>query len=64
MDDPIQAARDGLSHLIANIILVAANATLSHWIIAFNQPGTYAHTAPYWGRGPTIYALNTSFVRL
>lgn len=49
---------------IESVVLVATNDTMSQWIIAFNQPGTYTYAASYWVAGAARYTLNIRFVRL
>lgn len=49
---------------IESVVLVATNDTMSQWVIAFNQPGTYTSTASYWTGMAEDYALNIRFVRL
>lgn len=52
------------THFIESIALVATNDNMSQWIIAFNEPGTYAYTAGYWGLDNNQYGININFLRL
>ena len=49
---------------IESVVLVATNDTMSEWIVAFNQPGTYTSTAMYWHGTGFAYGLNINFLRL
>ena len=52
------------THHIESIILVATNHIMSQWIISFDEPGTYAYSAGYWGFDDNCYGLNINFLRL
>lgn len=65
--DPLEvngAGRLEPTRWIEDVVLVATNDTMSQWIIAFNEPGTYTYTALYWYGTGFAYGLNISFVRL
>lgn len=64
--DPLRppGVKRGPTLWIESVVLVATNDTMSEWVISFNQPGTYAHTATYWAGTGFSYGLNIRFVRL
>lgn len=65
--DPLamRGTKKGPTEWIESIVLVATNDTMSQWIIAFNEPGTYACDALYWQAGASNpYILQIRFVRL